>query len=288
MDLYSMFARGGPDERLYYVQINGEPWSKSRPRFTRRGGTYQPKDDRDAEERLRLRLRVRIDSPFPGNVMLVCRFYRSNFQRIDTDNLLKHVCDSANGILWKDDSQVTFVLGEVNYDPDWPRTIILAGDHDSTLRRGDDRHRPCERCGAMFLPPAGKAGEGRRWCSRECSYAARTTALQPIVCPQCGVTFKPTAKRQVLCSQACVSAKLTNRNRAARVGPPSECTECGKTLTHRRGGRCRDCWRAAPNFYGPPPPPPCVDCVTDDCCGDCPCCLEAGWEPRTAVTGDVL
>ena len=245
-ELYETFARGGDDESLFFTILPGDPWSKARPRFAR-GRTYQPADDVLAEQKLRVRLKAASAEPFPGNVMLVCRFYRSNFQRVDTDNLLKHVCDSANGTLWNDDSQVTFVLGELQYDPTAPRTVILAGNHVSTLRRGDDRSEPCAHCGVMFIPSPGRRHQ--RFCSTPCAHAARTTSLSPITCSQCGSTFQPTTKAQFLCGKTCRAEHMRNRNKS-KGGPKSRCTECGKELSHRRGGRCRDCWRANPGFYG--------------------------------------
>lgn len=250
LNMYGAFARGGDDESMSYLQVDGDPWSKSRPKFSRRGKgvtTYQPADDRAAEARLRAVLKELRREPFPGNVMLACRFYRGDFQRIDTDNLLKHVCDSADGVLWADDSQVTLVLGEVLYDPDAPRTIIVAGNHHSTLLRGDDRLQPCAHCGALYLPPS-RTQTTRRYCSQACSYQARTTVLDPIPCPQCGVEFRPPSKRQRMCSRACAAEYLRGRRKAASSPFPG-CESCGKPLTHRRGGRCRECWRAAPGFY---------------------------------------
>lgn len=250
--MYETFARGGHDEHMKYFVVPGDPWSKSRPRFSRmpRGGTrtYQPRDDRMAEQRLKAHMLTAVQSPFLGNVMLACRFYRSNFQRIDTDNLLKHVCDSANGALWKDDCQATLVFGEVHHDPDMPRTVIVVGNHESTLVRGSDADITCVHCGQTFKPPAGKQAKARRFCSTRCAYAARTTVLSEIACRQCGTQFRPITKKQVLCSRACRAEELRGRRRA-KAAPKSKCGECGKQLAHSRGGRCRSCWRANPRFY---------------------------------------
>lgn len=202
-----LLARGGDEERMVYVVIPGEPWSKSRPKFARRTGhAYQPRDDRQAEQALRARLRASRSSPFPGNVMLACRFYRPNQHRIDADNMLKHVCDSANGLWWADDSQVTLILGEILYDATNPRTVIVAGHHASTLLRGADRAKPCPRCGEVFRPKT----TGQKHCSRSCADASRRRAGQP---------------------------KTPNRSR---------CEECGVDLAHSQGGRCRSCGRQNP------------------------------------------
>jgi Holliday junction resolvase RusA-like endonuclease len=237
--LCSLFSRGGNDESMRYLVVDGEPWSKSRPRFTKRGATYQPRDDSEAEQRLAWRMKASSAVAFPGNVMLACRFYRGNEQRIDADNLVKHVCDSANGVWWADDSQVTLVIGEVQYDPARPRTIIMAASHVSTMLRGDDRQEPCARCGKSFIPAYGRKGS-QRFCSATCGCAARRVVLERRACPQCNESFEPKDRRQVYCSVACGAQARGTRQ------PGSNCTECGKELAHRRGGRCRDCWRANP------------------------------------------
>lgn len=247
MTLYGLFARSGDDERMFYLEVAGDPWSKSRPRFAR-GRTYQPKDDLEAEQAMHWRLKAGGAEPFPGNVMLACRFYRANYQRIDADNLLKHVCDSANRLLWEDDSQATLVLGEVLYDAEHPRTVIIAGNHDSTLLRGSDAQRHCEHCGKLYGPTPGRRRDEQRFCSRECNYAGRATVLTDRACRQCGQTFHPTTKAQTLCSADCRAESLRAKRRAA-APPMSTCSECGKQLTHRRGGRCRECWRANSRTY---------------------------------------
>lgn len=246
LEMYATFARGGDDERLLHLVVDGAPWSKSRPKFARnRGGiAYQPDDDRRAEARMRGHLQSVGAEPFLGNTMVACRFYRPDAQRVDVDNLLKHVCDSANGVLWEDDSQATLVFGEIMHDAERPRTVIVAGNHRSTLLRGDDRRRPCEHCDGLFLPSTKTA----RFCSQACSHAGRTTMLVEVACPQCGGAFRPKTKTQKLCSRECVSAQLTGMARS-QGHPLSECETCGRRLTHYRGGRCRDCWRAAPGFY---------------------------------------
>ncbi len=247
LQVYGMFARGDGPEQMVYLEVPGNPWSKSRPRFAR-GRAYQSRDDQVAEQALRTRLIANKLPKFPGNVLLACRFYRSNYQRIDTDNLLKHVGDAATGVLWQDDSQVTCELGEVHLDAERPRTIIVAGHHSSTLTRGSDGGRACAHCGATFQPSAGKRRDVQRFCQTACAYAARTTKLAPMTCKHCGIEFQPNTKTRSLCSPECRTAYLSNRRRG-RGGPPSTCAQCGKTLSHRRGGRCRGCWRREPRFY---------------------------------------
>lgn len=243
--LYELLARGGDDEQMFLATIAGDPWSKSRPRFAR-GKAYKPRDDKSAEDALKWNLIARKAPMFHGNVMVACRFYRSNLQRIDADNLLKHVCDSANGILWKDDSQVTLVIGEMHLDANNPRTVIMAGNHESTLLRGTDNRRNCAHCKETFIPNAGR--KEHRFCSTRCAYAARVTALQPRTCAHCGISFQPPTKKQAFCSRKCGYDSLKGKPRNGN-GPNSRCSECAKELSHRRGGRCRDCWVNSPGFY---------------------------------------
>jgi Holliday junction resolvase RusA-like endonuclease len=243
LDLYGLFARGGEDEAMVYAVVGGAPWSKARPRFGS-GRTYQRADDATAEAAMRTRLRALRAPMYTGNVMLACRFYRPNAQRIDTDNLIKHVCDSATSVLWEDDSQVTLTLGELLQDPDRPRTVIVVGAHESSLHRGTDREIPCAHCESDFVPRTGS----QRYCSKRCSASARTTTLKERRCAQCAGTFQPVTRTQKLCSEECRRAFLVGRNQLSGR-PNSTCAECGAQLAHHRGGRCRACWRANPRIY---------------------------------------
>ena len=107
----------------------GEPTAKGRPRFTTRGRfpmAYTPAKTVAAENLFKLQsLRFKPQTPFTGPVILTARIYRSipkSFSvakreqalagvlfpicRPDTDNFLKLILDSMNGIFFKDDSQV--------------------------------------------------------------------------------------------------------------------------------------------------------------------------------------
>jgi Holliday junction resolvase RusA-like endonuclease len=226
------------------ITIAGNPYSKSRPRFSRNGRVYVKVEDRTQEERTATFLRKHIDKPLTGNVALGCIFYRPNRQRIDADNMLKHVCDAANGIVYLDDSQVTAVMAIVELDAENPRTVLMIGDHRSTLTRGTDAMKPCSYC-ANPMVVVGKNG-AKRFCSTQCAQSSRGADLsEPIPCKQCEKPFIRDRKAQVLCSPECRTAGIRGRNKS-RGKPKSICTSCGKTLTHSRGGRCRECWRSDP------------------------------------------
>lgn len=237
---------GGEDTDVTAIVLEGAPYSKSRPRFSRNGHTYIKTADRVAEETTATQIREVTNKPFPGNVALACIFYRPNFQRIDVDNMLKHVCDAANKILWNDDSQITALLGVAEYDKDNPRTVIAVSRHVSTLLRGSDAHHPCAVCGKPILNSS--TTHPRKTCSRECAARSRGfTLLDDLVpCAFCKTPFKRISKYRTFCTPECRQNSLRNKRRAA-AQPPMGCEECGAPLTHRRGGRCRDCWRANPN-----------------------------------------
>ena len=241
LDLYAMVAAGGPDERLVHIVIPGAPPSKARHRFRRNGAAYMSPEDRAAEAATATHLRSVFDAPFTGNVAIGCVFFRPNRQRIDTDNLLKHVCDAATGIAWIDDSQVTAVFGRIEYDPTNPRTVLVVGNDQSTMLRGTDAWLPCVVCGS---PVPMDSRSQRRTCSRECS--ARARGFEPLAelvpCAHCGKPFKRTTRAQRLCSPECRVESLRSKRKEAER-PPSQCLDCGAELAHHRGGRCRDCWR---------------------------------------------
>lgn len=133
-------ALGLADGPLHTLTIPGVPYSKSRPRFTRQGRAYHKSDDVDAEQRTGIYLRATVRRPYLGNVALACLFFRPNRNIVDADNLLKHVCDAANNVLWIDDSQCTGIVGIVDVDATDPRTVVAVGVHLSGLVR--DRSTP--------------------------------------------------------------------------------------------------------------------------------------------------
>lgn len=152
----------------------GEPHSKARPRFDKDGHAYKDPADAQAEQATKWRLRqFWRRAPLTGNVALGCVFFRSSRQEIDADNMLKHVCDAGNGLLWLDDSQITAKYGGIELDTARPRTILVMAPHVSTMQRGTDYVRPCAGCGKSFTP----SRHTQKCCSRDCVPAARRKAV---------------------------------------------------------------------------------------------------------------
>jgi Holliday junction resolvase RusA-like endonuclease len=242
---FAMTRAMGVDDSadIFIVTRDGAPWSKSRPRFAKGKKIYVDREDRDAEELTAWHMRRTVKEPLTGNVALGCVFYRPNRQRIDVDNMLKHVCDAANGVLWLDDSQCTAIMGVAELDAARPRTIIVVARHESTLLRGTDAVQPCTVCGEpiKITSPSVQA----ETCSRACRNVLKgqLTLAAPILCPVCGSPFARRTSTQKLCSAECRTRK--KREPKPRARNLSHCADCGIQLSHGRGGRCRSCWRSA-------------------------------------------
>lgn len=131
--LMGLLAPGAPSS--WGLTIPGEPPTKARPRFSN-GRVYKLEADQEAETATGWHLRKRFRRPLTGNVALGAIFFRPDRRRIDVDNMLKHLCDAANGIVWLDDSQVTALAGFAELDVEAPRTLIVIAPHVSTLERG--------------------------------------------------------------------------------------------------------------------------------------------------------
>lgn len=155
---------------ITYVTILGEPWSKKRPKFTRRGNfasAYQPHDDKQAEEKTAYHLIQAIPEPFTGNIAIAAIFYQSTRTAHDYDNLLKHVGDAGNNHTWKDDSQITAGAAIMELDWENPRTVLAIAPHSTTLKRGTDNTTQCHTCHKQFSlekkPPT------QKYCSNSCA-----------------------------------------------------------------------------------------------------------------------
>lgn len=222
--------------------VDGEPRSKARPRFGGNGRVYSSHKQVEAEAALGWHLRRAFREPLAGNLALACIFYRSTHGRVDVDNMLKLVMDAANTICWRDDYQVTAILGVVELDRARPRTVIAVAPHASSLSRADVEPQACATCAKVYTPRNGS--RPGRFCSRRCASLSRGQDLRAAVtCVVCSTPFVRENASQVYCGDAC---RLTGLH--ARLGPKRvrACAGCGVTLANPKSKRCRDCWRAAP------------------------------------------
>lgn len=87
-------------------EIAGEPKPKGRPRMTKTGHTYTPKETRQAEVGVQLAWELSGGQRLNGPLVLECKFYVGTKRRVDCDNLGKLVLDALNKHAFEDDSQI--------------------------------------------------------------------------------------------------------------------------------------------------------------------------------------
>jgi Holliday junction resolvase RusA-like endonuclease len=241
-------AVSGFSEKAAFV-MDGDPPSKARPRFGGGRGVYTPAKQRAAEERLGWAFRTHTKEPLSGPVAIAVAFYRASRQRVDVDNMVKHVFDSANTIAFVDDRQVTRLWAESHVDRDAPRTVIVYGSHVDQFGTVDPTV-PCEGCGKTFVHRTYPSWSGfgpRRFCSRKCSSRATQRQRGHVKCCRCGTLFQRKQMGQRMCSERCRVEVMVDINKA-RALPAATCVLCGKTpLANKYATRCRECWRANPN-----------------------------------------
>lgn len=112
--------------------IPWQPHSKIRPRVSKGGRrTHQDPKDAAAEKRTSEHLEE-VSQEWPilaQNIAVSLRFFRASAQVVDLDNLVKHWLDSANGVLFVDDQQVTRISAELHLDRELPRTEWMIRNH---------------------------------------------------------------------------------------------------------------------------------------------------------------
>ena len=142
--------------------VLGPPKGKGRPRVTRQGFAFTPKDTVEYENLVRLEYRMQCnDYYFPDNMPLDVRimvYYpitksTSKKNRLlmlnkelrpvkkpDLDNIAKIICDSLNGIAFHDDSAVSDLMVRKFYS-DNPRTVITIQEAKCVERADGNEQR---------------------------------------------------------------------------------------------------------------------------------------------------
>lgn len=90
-------------------EVEGVPVPKARPRVTRSGHAYTPAETKAYEELIGYAIREHYQGPPLTSevaLTLTVRVPKKRGRPADFDNYAKIFCDAANGLLWKDDSQV--------------------------------------------------------------------------------------------------------------------------------------------------------------------------------------
>lgn len=107
--------------------LEGEPWPKERPRFTRKTGkVYTPATTTNEESALKHELKRWLDylEPDKTSVFLVEAQFHCESDKTDLDNLIKLVLDACNKLVWLDDRQVGRIDASVLRKAELPRTVL--------------------------------------------------------------------------------------------------------------------------------------------------------------------
>jgi Holliday junction resolvase RusA-like endonuclease len=124
---------------IVHVALHGDPFPKPRPRAMirkKKDGTpfariYTPDSGkvpwRKVEDALAMQVRAGgfRGPPETAALEVALKFFTATAVRGDIDNLVKTVLDALNGVVWKDDKQITALYAEVTEKDPRPRTEIF-------------------------------------------------------------------------------------------------------------------------------------------------------------------
>ena len=112
---------------LVRFTIPGKPQGKERPRLSKGGLVYTPRATKRYERAMAwAALGARpLSWALTGHFRVEVVCYFPDNRRRDGDNVLKAVLDGMQGVLYDDDSQVTFALVIKNVDRERPRTEVM-------------------------------------------------------------------------------------------------------------------------------------------------------------------
>jgi Holliday junction resolvase RusA-like endonuclease len=119
--------------------VPGPPVPKGRPRMTRAGHAYTPARTVAYEKLVRVCATGAMGGrdPIEGRVDVAIDLFMPDRRRADIDNLAKGILDAGNGVLWRDDSQITQLVLRRDVDPENPRAIVtVAPAFNPILWRG--------------------------------------------------------------------------------------------------------------------------------------------------------
>lgn len=132
----------------------------------------------------------------------------------------------------------------------------------NAIRRGKREGKPqcvCVGCGKEYTNKRGnlKSGEGNKYCSRECAFTNKATAIcranykeRPVYtevywpeCKQCNKTFLSKRKGKAICSRECEVQRNRDLSRAInannKIVKEIRCDCCGKPFTKSYGIKSR-------------------------------------------------
>lgn len=248
-----------------HFEFEGEPISKSRARFTKRGSkmvSYTPEKTLEGERKVAAAFREvapehePMDMKFYG-VQAV--FHCQTRQRRDVDNMLKLILDGLNKVAYPDDNVVIEVFGRKQYVPKGEaRTEVLIYE----LGDDDINTKACEYCGELFRVYH-STRDATRFCGTSCAYEERK-ARNKRTCVNCGKDFQRKMNSNgtvpMYCSMTCTSEHKT---------VPVLCGRCGASI------RVPQSWAGKETHY-----------CSDDCRLNVPNCKHGHpWEENAGYRG---
>lgn len=135
--------------------VFGKPQGKARPRFRKIGNyvsTYNPKQTTEYEKLVKLsaieQCKDKLNKEYTGVVkMYITAYFKPNksiskkqynlligkeyLKKPDSDNIAKIICDSLNGVAYKDDSQVAYLEIEKYYAEEERVEVIIEYENNN-------------------------------------------------------------------------------------------------------------------------------------------------------------
>ena len=129
--------------------VFGKPQGKARPRFRKIGNyvsTYNPKQTTEYEKLVKSsaieQCKDKLNKQYTGLVKMSIKAYfkpnksiskkqynlligKEHLKKTDSDNIAKIICDSLNGVAYKDDSQVAYLEIEKYYAEEERVEVII-------------------------------------------------------------------------------------------------------------------------------------------------------------------
>lgn len=198
-------------ELIAEFTVAGEPISKARARFTKRGSktvAYTPQKTLDGEASVKaafLSVTHKIGTDANDAYAVRAHFYNGTRQRRDVDNMVKLILDGLNKVAWVDDNQVLEIAARKSFvTKAEARTVV------QVFRIGEMEFpsKPCLRCGTEFRTYESWDNDpnGKKYCSRECFYET-VKDVNRRNCKHCGNEFQSRtgSKATMYCSRECSS-----------------------------------------------------------------------------------
>jgi crossover junction endodeoxyribonuclease RusA len=190
--------------------VNGEPASKARPRFTKKGSktfAYTPERTREAEEAVEKAFRDVTEGYQPdpeASFGVIALFFCRALTRRDTDNMLKLVLDGLNRVAWPDDNQVVEVSARKSLVPGNEARTEIVVYRVGWMQKFTEFCLTCSKEFVTHGRTATNRGGKRKYCSPECYQARRRDNAPTRACASCGTEFiRSHRQKSKYCSNEC-------------------------------------------------------------------------------------